>query len=94
MLKIKGKYKKEDKGFWFFVDYSDREYNIGEIFYHNHSKFTLIKIKDQFDNNLEFIPNGWKTICFFEFENFDEDILEYVEEWVNNEKEFYIQKII
>ncbi len=67
---------------WFFVDYAPATFKKGIIFdivlvgnegdeitiapfiYH----IGLMDIMDQFSNHLEEIPEGWKTICRFDFQ--------------------------
>ena len=81
MIKIllTGKYKDS-----FFVDYSSFEVYKGQEF--NNGNIILKKISDQFGNELDSIPRGWRTICDFDFISMPENIknLPLQKEWIYN----------
>jgi hypothetical protein len=63
---------------WFFVDYSSSDISLGKSFdvlmegenkrlLPNASTIKILSITDQFGHKLDSIPEGFKTICRFEF---------------------------
>lgn len=51
------------EGEWYFVDYSDIEVKKGTVMMYEGNQILIDIILDQFGNELESIPIGWKTIC-------------------------------
>lgn len=92
------KSKSSDKdNAWFFIDYSGDEIKVGEIFdtllegrqrtlIPGETRIKLKKVYDQLGNKLGFIPEGFQTICQFEFDEIPMPItkLPVLETWVFN----------
>jgi len=65
---------------WFFVDYANDEVRVGELFdtllegrqktlIPGETKIKLKKVYDQLGHYLDYVPEGFQTICKFDFDN-------------------------
>ena len=52
---------------WFFVSYAPYNFGLKSTFTVDNKLVTLSKVTQQFDVKDDIIPQGWKTICKFEF---------------------------
>lgn len=81
VLNSLGKFKSNEKDdTWFFVDYSNEEIKVGETFdtllegsektlIPGEAKIKLKKVYDQLGHDLNYVPEGFQTICQFRFDN-------------------------
>jgi len=71
LINLRESETREGTSGWFFVDYTNHEINVGQKFTvidgNTGHSIRLTKVYDQLGHSLSYIPEGFQTICEFEF---------------------------